>query len=158
MTDHVIMDQPLGAFARSLFKRAQDYLYALHLMTIASPQPEFAAYFIFSHSLELLLKSYLAATGVSQNEIEFDLVHDMPAIFKRCEALALPQVSGLEAYVLHTHEMNKDHDFRYPSICRTTMPKLADCLAIARELEENLKPIVSAAAIKSQNTPTRNGS
>lgn len=143
MSDVVEMEQPLGLFAGDLFKRATEFLNALDILSKDEEVPEFPAYFLFAHSIELLLKSHLAANGISKRSIKRDYWHDLPKLFRECEARSLPHVPMLDAYVAHTHEMNKDHDFRYPSVYRIAMPRLNDCISIGRALANELHPLIS---------------
>lgn len=142
--------QPLGLYAGDLFHRATQFIEALEILISTERPTEFAAYFLFAHSLELLLKSHLAANGVAKREIKKELGHDLPKILDQCEAHSLALDADVIAFIRHTHEMNQTHDFRYPTGYRLIMPQLSECLAIARRLERQLQPAISAAAIKAQ--------
>jgi hypothetical protein len=141
------MPQPLGLFAGDLFKRGVEYLDAFEFLTATKEdQFQFSSYFLFAHSVELLLKSYLATCGVSKKDI-ISLSHRLPEILECCEKHSIPKIENLSAYVLHTHEMNRDFDFRYPSGFVLTMPRPAECAPIARALAAAIRPVVTKAAL-----------
>jgi len=142
----VEMPQPLGLFAGDLFKRGIEYLDAFEFLNKDREQFQFAGCFLFAHSLELLLKSFLAAHEVTKHEIRYVLRHDLPEILKRCKEYSFPFVAYLDQYAAHTFEMNKDFDFRYPSGFVLTMPRPAECAPIARGLAAAIQPIVFKAS------------
>lgn len=148
MSGFETMPQPIGLFAGDLFQRAAQFIEAFEILICSKRPPEFAAYFLFAHSLELLLKSYLAANGVKKHEIEKKLKHDLWRILTQCETRSLALDTDVIAFIRHTYEMNQTHDFRYPTGYHLSMPRLSECLAIARRLERQIQPVVSAAAGK----------
>lgn len=75
------MLQPLGLFAGDLFARGIEYRDAFEMLTEKNPgKLLYASYFLFAHSLELFLKSYLAARGTTKTTIRCDLGHDLSTI------------------------------------------------------------------------------
>jgi len=151
-TEYVEMPQPLGLFAGDLFSRGVEYLEAFEELTKRKDEKYLhASYFLFSHSLELLLKSFLTARGFKKNDIrKRPLSHDLPEIMRQCELKSIPHVSNLSAFVSHTFEMNRDFDFRYPSRYRLSMPRPAECALVARALVVAIEPIISRAAVEAQ--------
>lgn len=149
-TQFVEMPQPLGIFAGELFKRGLEYLEALEVLSLHKDRTLlYASYFLFAHSIELLLKSFLAANDVKK-EIHFKLGHKLPDIMTLCERHSIPRVANLKEFVGHTFEMNKDFDFRYPSAYNLSMPRPAECISIARALVAAIEPVVNRAAIKAE--------
>jgi hypothetical protein len=149
--EFIEMPQPLGLFAGDLFARGVEYLTAFKRLTEGEAEllPH-ASYFSCTHAIELLLKSYLAAQGVSKKELrqrKFNLVHDLPNILGRCQTLSMPHVQDLDRLVDHLHEMNKDHDFRYPRGYKLELPPIAKCLKVADELKETIQPIITSAQL-----------
>ncbi|PBC04256.1 hypothetical protein [Mesorhizobium sp. WSM3860] len=84
------------------------------LVEPAQPVRHFASHFLLAYSLELALKSFLAASGTSKADI-FDLGHRPKRILKRCKTKGLPEVNLLCELVVRMEAMNKLHDFRYPA-------------------------------------------
>jgi hypothetical protein len=144
---YIDMPQPLGMFAGDLFKRGVEYLDAFEFLTAShEEQFQFASYFLFAHSIELLMKSFLATCEISKKDI-ISLSHRLPKILECCEKHSIPKIKNLSAYVTHTHEMNRDFDFRYPSGFVLTMPRPAECAPIARALAAAIRPIVIKASL-----------
>jgi hypothetical protein len=153
MTENQFVDmpQPLGLFAGDLYARGLEYLEAFK--TLAGRNDGkllFVGYFLFAHSLELLLKSFLAANGVEKNVIRRTLGHKLPEIMQMCNLHSIARVENLEPFVAHTYEMNKDFDFRYPSGYKLSMPRPDECAQIADALVVAIHPTVSQAAVKAQ--------
>ena len=147
----VEMAQPLGLFAGDLYRRGVEYLDAFEKLTKGeSAGLLFASSFLFAHSVELLLKAFLAARNTTKKKIKYELGHDLSKIMNECRRLDIPLVYSLSEYVEHINEMNKDFDFRYPSGYRLSMPRPSECSPIARGLANAIKPIVNSAEIKDQ--------
>jgi hypothetical protein len=144
------MPQPLGIFAGELLKRADEYLEAFERLSV-SPGTElgFAMYFLFVHALEMLLKSFLAANDESKKTL-VEYGHRLESLLERCTALGMPEVPDLAPYVSHFAEMNRHHDFRYPSGYNLTVPRAADCLEIYRHAREQILPVVARANMDAQ--------
>jgi hypothetical protein len=144
------MPQPLGDFAGKLLERADEYLEAFKRLS-NSPGRElgFAMYFLFVHALEMLLKSYLAANGVSKKCIK-SYNHKLERLLERCKVLGLQDLPDLALYVSHFAEMNRHHDFRYPSGYVLTVPRPVDCLEIYRHAREQIMPVVVRANLDAQ--------
>lgn len=62
------MPQPLGLFAGQMCHRGAEYLEAFEILS-ANDLKYYPAYFLCSHWLELFLKSYLAASGLSKSKL-----------------------------------------------------------------------------------------
>jgi hypothetical protein len=144
---YIEMPQPLGLFAGDLHDRAVGYLDAFEVLSKQDNQALLhAGYFLFAHSLELLLKSFLAARGVTKKSIRA-LEHDLPRILRECTQHSIPSVANLDSYAAHTYEMNRDFDFRYPSGYQLSMPRPKECVPIARALATAVAKIVNQARI-----------
>lgn len=147
----VEMPQPLGLFAGDLYARGLEYLEAFKVLADRNDgKLQFAGYFLFAHSLELLLKSFLAAKGVEKSVIRHTLGHKLPEIMQVCKFHSIAYVENLEPFVLHTYEMNKDFDFRYPSKYKLSMPRPEECVQIADALVAAIHSTISQAAINAQ--------
>jgi hypothetical protein len=147
MSNYIDMPQPLGLFAGDLFKRGEEYLNAFAFLTADSEDKfQFSSYFLFAHSLELLMKSFLATCEISKKDI-VSLSHRLPEILECCERHSIPKIENLSTYVAHTHEMNRNFDFRYPSGFVLTMPRPEECAPIAKALAAAIRPIVIKAAL-----------
>jgi hypothetical protein len=75
---------PPGKISRKLWEDAQQYLKAAAALigNVDNPTP---TYFLLSHALELIIKSYLAAKGFTAGQLR-DFGHDIQAAFN--EAIA----------------------------------------------------------------------
>ncbi|HTS42460.1 MAG TPA: hypothetical protein VMH84_18195 [Xanthobacteraceae bacterium] len=145
--EYIEMPQPLGIFAGDLYDRGIGYLSAFEVLSRENNQTLlYASYFLFAHSLELLLKSFLAARGTTKKAIR-DFGHNLPEIFRACVQQSIPKVADLEPYVHHTFEMNRDFDFRYPSGYNLSMPSPKECVPIARALANTIEPIINRTRI-----------
>ena len=145
------MPQPLGLFAGDLYARGLEYLEAFKVLADRNDgKLQFAGYFLFAHSLELLLKSFLAANGVEKSVIRYTLGHNLPEIMRMCSIHSIAHVENLEPFVAHTYEMNKDFDFRYPSRYKLSMPRPGECAQIADALVGAIHSTVSRATIDAQ--------
>ena len=144
------MPQPLGNFAHELFERAAEYLDAFSVLSSdARPKRYYASYFLLTHSLELFLKAYLAAKGRPKLEMR-RVGHDLKKLIELCEASGIPTVAELRPLTFHMHEMNRDHDFRYPSGFNLNVPRPAECLRVLEGLQDAISPVVNAAAAIAQ--------
>ncbi|MER9125419.1 HEPN domain-containing protein [Mesorhizobium sp. M0959] len=144
------MPQPLGNFAHELFERAAEYLEAFAILADdARPKRYYASYFLLVHALELFLKSYLAAKGEPKVTIR-RLGHELKDIFTLCEKLRIPAAAELKSFTLHMQEMNRDHDFRYPSGYNLNVPRPTECIRTVDALREAIFPIVNSAALIAQ--------
>jgi hypothetical protein len=142
ITSKKIIDvpEPPEMYAKRLYERALEYLLAFEglaandLEAVSHP-----AYFLVCHSLELFLKSYLAACGETKHTLQRILDHKTKKIYKRCLELGLPAVDDLDKLVQRLDLMNQNHDFRYPSAWQLEVPPPPECTAILRCLESAIK-------------------
>jgi hypothetical protein len=108
-------------------------------------------YFLVSHSLELYLKSYLAAKGVSKSELKSrKLGHNLDDIYRLCESKSIPHVLRLKHFCRAMQESNGDFDFRYPTgyIVRVPSPKL--CLEVMDPLHSSLNIIITQVRLQAK--------
>lgn len=147
----VEMPQPLGLFAADLMERADEFFQVFERLSEDMDGVRHAAYFVLAHSLELFLKSYLAANGVSKDKLcGRALGHNLSAIYDRCEAFSLPRVDYLRDFTYSIYYTNEDYDFRYPMGYILTVPDPVYCLQIMKQLKFALKPIISQVSINAQ--------
>ncbi|MDQ1187113.1 hypothetical protein [Agrobacterium larrymoorei] len=151
MEDEVVeMPEPLGFHAKELFHRGSEYFEAFKI-TKDDERLKYPTYFLLVHSIELFLKSFLAAKGVTKRELKkADIRHDLEKLYERCDELGLPKVSYLRDFTREFKDKNSDHDFRYPTsfILRVPSPKL--CIEVVDPLREALRPIISEVALRAQ--------
>ncbi|AZO34037.1 MAG: hypothetical protein EOS76_06775 [Mesorhizobium sp.] len=135
-------------FAGDLLIRSVEYLDAFEvLVEPAQPVRHFASHFLLAHSLELALKSFLAASGTSKADI-FDLGHRLKRILKRCKTKGLPEVNLLCELVAQMEPMNKLHDFRYPAGYHLVLPFTDESLTVVRSLHRAIAPKVQMERVK----------
>jgi hypothetical protein len=145
MPKPISMPQPLGIFAGELFERSKDYLEAFErLSTSPGRELRYPMYFLFAHSLEVALKAYLASQNVSKKKI-FACRHDLTVLHRRCLEAKMPAVPDLEKYIAGFHEMNGDHDFRYPTGYNLHVPPPAHCLEFMQKLRAAISAVVTSA-------------
>jgi len=111
------------------------------------PSYEFPKYFLATHAMELLLKAFLAANGVSKRHLARKLSHDLNAILGKSEAKGLLISDELRAYVSSLQAINCDYDLRYPGGFRIVAPPSAECIRVTEVLREMVRPIISRAHI-----------
>ncbi|MDK1494123.1 hypothetical protein QN219_29560 [Sinorhizobium sp. 7-81] len=110
------MPEPLGLYAGQLFARGEEYLEAFRRLSEHDGQMMHAKYFMMAHAFEVLLKSFLAARGVSKKELQHrQLGHNIENIYGKCLALGIPSIANIEVFAREITEKNRDFDFRYPS-------------------------------------------
>jgi hypothetical protein len=146
------MPEPLGLFAGQLFDRGSEYLAAFRLLSKHEDEMMHAKYFLLAHSFELLLKSFLAASGITKAELKHPkkFGHDLDKIFAGCRRLSLPHIENLEFFVREIAEKNSDYDFRYPSNYNLYLPSPKLCLELMDPLEAVLRPIISQVRVSAQ--------
>jgi hypothetical protein len=139
------MPQPLGLFSGQLFDRGTEYMEAFEILSEDSSK-FYAAYFLCAHSLELFLKSYLTANGVSKSKLKEPRNkrhHNLPAFLSECEAMSIPPVADLKDFTSAIYSMNQDFDFRYPTNYNLSVPEPAICVRVLRALREAILPTIS---------------
>ena len=146
------MPQPLGLFAGQLFDRGTEYLEAFEILS-ANDLKYHPAYFLCSHSLELFLKSYLAASGVSKSKLREPRNkkhHNLPAFLNECEAMSIPAMVDLKDFTSAIYSMSEDFDFRYPTNYNLSVPEPAICLRVLSALRDAILPTISRERIYAQ--------
>ncbi|MBB2752583.1 UNVERIFIED_ORG: HEPN domain-containing protein [Rhizobium aethiopicum] len=146
------MPEPLGIFAGALFERANQYLSAFERLQGQDPHADmYACYFLFSHALELYLKSYLAAQGISKKALRQQKVrHNLIELYSHADTLGFPHIPDLKEMVTGIQQMNDDYDFRYPSGYNLHVPTARLCMGVAEPLRHTLSRIVGSARVKAQ--------
>ena len=142
----VEMPQPLGLFAGQLFDRGVEYLEAFEILSGGGVRNYHPSYFLCAHSLELFLKSFLAASGVPKlklREPRNKKHHNLPVFLNECEALSIPEVSGLKVFTSTIYSMNQDFDFRYPTNYNLLVPEPAICLRVLSALRDAILPTIA---------------
>ncbi|MBR0783926.1 hypothetical protein [Bradyrhizobium iriomotense] len=111
---------PLGILALQFWHEAAAYLRAAEILIHDEAEPGVVppAYFLMSHGLELLLKTYLLSRGDSYDDVG-KLKHDIQAAYQRACGLGL-MVTGdhVEALVEKLSEFHTAQVFRYPIVRR----------------------------------------
>jgi hypothetical protein len=140
----VEMPQPLGIFSGELYDRGLEYYEAFK--TLASSQPQKSSYvgcFLVVHSLELLLKSYLASKLIEKGNLKSkNFGHNLIKIYQKCEEFRLPNVKDLKKLSDELHRMNEDFDFRYPTGYVLHVPSPRLCIEVIDNLLNVLEPII----------------
>jgi hypothetical protein len=109
---------PLGLFSHQFLIDARAYLVAADILIRdeASRDVHQPIYFLMSHALELMLKAYILARGVSYDEV-VSLGHNIQKAHARAETLGL-RVEGDQTRIL-IEKLSEFHDafiFRYPVV------------------------------------------
>jgi len=151
MADDIIeMPEPLGFHAKELFLRGSEYLEAFKLLQ-HDERLKYPTYFSVVHSMELFLKSYLVAKGVSKGELKkMKIRHDLELLYERCAGLGMPTVQHLGDFAREFKDKNSDHDFRYPTAYILKLPSPKLCLEVMEPLRDVLRPIISDVALEAQ--------
>jgi len=149
------MPQPLGLFAGQLFDRGTEYSNAFDALVGTDSVPRFchASYFLCAHSLELFLKSYLAASGMSKTKLREPRNkknHNLPAYLSECEARLIPSVLDLNDFTSALYAMNQDFDFRYPTNYNLSVPEPSICSRVLSALRDAILPTISRERIYAQ--------
>jgi hypothetical protein len=142
----VEIPEPPGIFGNRLLERGNEFFRSFEILC-GDEKNVHAAYFLLAHSLELLLKSYLAARGLPKNKL-FGLNHRLRAIYSACEKQALPYVEKLNLLVNHIAKMNSNHDFRYPTAYNLSLPYSQECIEVVRDLIQVVEPTVRRENLK----------
>jgi hypothetical protein len=144
------MPQPLGIHAAELFRRATEYLEAAERL-LGSPGPELShpLFYLLTHAMELSLKAYLAARGISKRDVMGPKIrHNLSVLLSKCQELNMPAVCDLSLYVESLQEMGRDHDFRYPTSYILRPPPPQHCVNIIRALLVAIESIVATANVE----------
>lgn len=143
--------QPLGLYAGDLRRRAQEFLTAFERLSSDSPEDlAFPRYFLMAHSIELFLKAFLAAHGMSKSELRKRFSHDLEKILPACLDLGLQLRSEYRAGILNFHEMNRHYDLRYPSAYRLTLPSPPLAMELATAIDQAIAPTVEGQRIRDE--------
>jgi hypothetical protein len=101
------------------------------------------AYFAVGHAIELFLKSFLLAHGLSEKRLWKELGHDL------AKAAELARQFGLRLRsperIVKFSEYHQRQLFRYPREPLLVIPSLVDLITIAEELEELIKDTLRKA-------------
>lgn len=109
-----VMPQPQGMFARELLTRAEEYLKAAQAVAEAHPKAlVHPTYYLLAHSVELGLKSFLAAKGHTKKALR-KVRHDLPELVKLATDEGLPEIEHFDVLIRHLWTINKDFGLRYP--------------------------------------------
>lgn len=104
-------------------------------------------YYLYSHAIELMMKAFLRAKGVSTDKLRKEFGHSLVKLWSGCLARdivldAAPQqviaevVSMLEPYAV-------SYEFRYIQTGCKTLPSLPDVRLAAEKLATAIRPICS---------------
>ncbi|WP_095205195.1 hypothetical protein [Mesorhizobium carmichaelinearum] len=148
------MPQPLGDFAGELLKRGRSYYEAFQIVAeLNEPGLSYPAYFLLAHAVELILKSSLAADGVSKRVLrqKKPYGHHVGYIFSECErrGLVVPDqlMKPLAKQLAH---INQNFDLRYPTGFNLSIAGPSSCIPAIDALIAAIAPSVEQAAIMAQ--------
>lgn len=145
--------------AVGLARYARDYLEAAlvvdehlgkrpHYLRVA-PIP---AYFLLTHALELTLKAYLRAAGLTVEQLSYrPLGHDLRALYSKARDLGLPALYELteeDSSALHLlAELNEGHQLRYIETGAKTFPSWAIAEPFVVRLHQAVAPTVGVQSL-----------
>ncbi|TGD97722.1 hypothetical protein [Methylobacterium nonmethylotrophicum] len=134
-------NEPLGRFPYKLLQRGKEYLAAFERLTSGDKINEpYANYYIFAHSLELILKSYLVACGITKQELkDKKFVHNIEKIYNKCLEKSTEHVDKLQQLPERFHDMNCVDELRYPRHFILKLPLRSEFIAITRNAIEKIK-------------------
>lgn len=148
--DIVEMPQPLGLYAGDLFNRGKQYLEAFKLLSRSQDLP-YPSYFCLAHSLELFLKAFLAAHGVTKNDLKaVGLRHSPEKLLEKCKEHGLPNIELLKELAERLQDMNSapTYDFRYPSGYVLHLPPVEQAISVMTSLCDAITAKIGSAALK----------
>lgn len=146
------MPRPIGLYAGDLFDRGSDYLSAFkELANVGPPRHRHAESFLLVHAIELFLKAYLVARGVTKIELgQGNLGHNLAHVLDACEMRQMPSVEMLRPLCNQLAEMNARNDLRYPSAYIIRIPTPDVMVPIVDALAATIEPVVCTARIQAQ--------
>jgi len=126
------------------------------------------AYFLLTHALELTLKAYLRAGGLTVEELSArPLGHDLRALYSKACDLGLPalyQLTEEDSSALHLlAELNEGHQLRYVEAGAKTFPSWAIAEPFVVRLHQAVAPTIGLESLAiaypavAAATPTRRG-
>lgn len=145
----VTIPQPLGLFAGDLLLRADEFVDAFERLEVATNARFLhAGFYLLSHSVELGLKAFLAANGLSKRTLSSrQFGHDLTVLEAAARGHGLGEVEDLDNLVWHLNVMNGDHALRYPAGYFETVPAPGECLEVARALLLAIRSAVQSARL-----------
>jgi len=147
------MPQPLGNFAGEMLKRGRSYHHGFQILTERTePGLSYPAYFLLAHAVEVILKSYLAAKGVTKRELrQKPYGHDVDYIFSECERRGLVVHDQLmKPLAKQLAHINQDFDLRYPTGFNLSIAGPSSCIPAVDDLIAVIDPVVEKAAIMAE--------
>jgi HEPN domain-containing protein len=145
------MKKPAGVFAGDLLKRSRQYFKAFQRLMVGNDEDiRHPGYFLLTHAVELALKARLISAGVPRARLKtMPLRHDLVALLEIMEHDAACEVPEPVFQLVHNlRDMNHNHDFRYPTGYRLTVPYPDWCINAMGELLRYVEPAVDQAAAK----------
>lgn len=131
------MDSDDRTTATGLWMFGECYFQAAkHLAESAELRFDAPIYFLYSHSIELVLKAFLRAYGATLDDLRH-VGHALPALLNQCRSQGLdPGPSAEEDLKLITllDLYNRDHEFRYIVTGYKTLPVLKELHDVAYRL------------------------
>lgn len=108
-------------------------------------------YYLYSHAVELALKSYLRACGLSAAKLKRKFGHSLERLFEGCVARGLVLKAVPEAFVPEVvtmlADLGRNHEFRYVTTGLKRYPELADVRTASEMLFEAIRPAVPTTVI-----------
>jgi hypothetical protein len=138
----------------SLFLSGESFLHAarhLHAGVDAKElrlRFEMPIYYLYSHAVELALKSYLRTCGVSVKDLGRKFGHDLNRLLQGCVERGLVLKPVPEAFVPEMvgmlADLGRNHEFRYVTIGLKRYPELVDVSTACDMLFDAIRPTVRA--------------
>jgi hypothetical protein len=108
-------------------------------------------YYLFCHAMELILKSYILASGGDQSELrgKRGLGHNLTKAFKRAKELGfVPAEKDLELFVKWLAPYHRDHEFRYPKRGYKQVPTAEDLIPVIENTYKQVETVARTSLLK----------
>lgn len=110
-------------------------------------------YYLFCHAIELILKSYILASGGDQSELR-DLGHNLVKAFKRAKELGfMPAEKDLKLFVDWLNPYHRDHEFRYPKQGFKQVPVAENLIPVIEGTHKQIEAVARNAFLKANPPP-----
>ncbi|BAV45278.1 Uncharacterized protein MLTONO_0375 [Mesorhizobium loti] len=138
-------------FAGDLLQRGKSYYRAFQIVAEHDePGLSYPTYFLLAHAIEVVLKSYLVATGTPKKALGREpFKHDVGVIFSECEQRGLAVSDQLmKPLALGLAHINESFDLRYPTAYILSIAGPSHCIPAVDSLIEAVSAVVDQCALK----------
>ncbi|MCC8963740.1 hypothetical protein H8A95_15830 [Bradyrhizobium sp. Pear76] len=105
-------------------------------------------YYLFCHSLELILKSYILASGGDQAELK-GLGHKLNDSLVRAKALGFASpTTDFDLFVDWLDPFHRSHDFRYATTGFKRVPTSEDLIRVLKAAHDQVEPVARASYLR----------